>query len=263
MAAPVAITANTTYVVSYHTNTGFYSADSGYFAAAGSTTARCTRRGDTRIRRRTASSVTAPSAFPDQTFNERELLGRRGLRHSRSARHDAADGQRASPRPTAPPDVATCGRDRRRSARSMTAATVTQRPSSFATRQRAGRRDRQLCERHADRDAQPAAPLAYSTHLHRHASRAERPASRTWRAMRWRRTTCGRSRRRGCRPRRRRRARRADPRRLEQQRIRSRGTTRKFCAPRGSTPSASRHHARSPRQMLCRLRRRHPRRDAR
>ncbi len=33
--APVAINANTTYVVSYHTSAGFYSADSGYFSAAG------------------------------------------------------------------------------------------------------------------------------------------------------------------------------------------------------------------------------------
>jgi len=32
---PVAITANTTYVISYHTNTGNYSANNGYFASAG------------------------------------------------------------------------------------------------------------------------------------------------------------------------------------------------------------------------------------
>jgi hypothetical protein len=34
-ASPVPVTANTTYVVSYHTNTGHYSDDSGYFAASG------------------------------------------------------------------------------------------------------------------------------------------------------------------------------------------------------------------------------------
>jgi hypothetical protein len=33
-AQPVAISAGTTYVVSYHTNVGFYSADGGYFTAA-------------------------------------------------------------------------------------------------------------------------------------------------------------------------------------------------------------------------------------
>jgi hypothetical protein len=34
-ATPVSVTANTTYVVSYHTNTGYYSADGGYFASSG------------------------------------------------------------------------------------------------------------------------------------------------------------------------------------------------------------------------------------
>ena len=32
---PVSVTANTTYVASYHTNTGNYSADGGYFTSAG------------------------------------------------------------------------------------------------------------------------------------------------------------------------------------------------------------------------------------
>jgi Domain of unknown function (DUF4082) len=34
-ATPVAITANTTYIASYHTNVGRYAADSNYFASAG------------------------------------------------------------------------------------------------------------------------------------------------------------------------------------------------------------------------------------
>jgi hypothetical protein len=33
--SPVSVTANTTYVVSYHTNTGNYAADGGYFATQG------------------------------------------------------------------------------------------------------------------------------------------------------------------------------------------------------------------------------------
>lgn len=37
-ATPVSVTANTTYVVSYHTNTGNYSADGGYFATQGAGT---------------------------------------------------------------------------------------------------------------------------------------------------------------------------------------------------------------------------------
>jgi hypothetical protein len=34
LSSPVAITANTIYIASYHTNTGFYSADGNYFASA-------------------------------------------------------------------------------------------------------------------------------------------------------------------------------------------------------------------------------------
>ena len=34
-AAPVAISANTTYVASYHTNVGFYASDNSFFASAG------------------------------------------------------------------------------------------------------------------------------------------------------------------------------------------------------------------------------------
>jgi hypothetical protein len=34
-ATPVAITANTVYVASYHTNIGYYAANSGYFTSAG------------------------------------------------------------------------------------------------------------------------------------------------------------------------------------------------------------------------------------
>lgn len=64
---PVAITADTTYVISYHTNVGRYAADSGYFASAG------TVQG---ILVAPANSVTAngvyaygvSSTFPNQTF---------------------------------------------------------------------------------------------------------------------------------------------------------------------------------------------------
>ena len=40
---PVAITAGTTYIASYHTTVGKYSADSGYFTSPGWTHRRCTR----------------------------------------------------------------------------------------------------------------------------------------------------------------------------------------------------------------------------
>ena len=65
---PVAITANTVYVASYHTNTGHYSLNSNYFANAGA---------DNAPLHALANSVSAngvyryggSSAFPNQTFN--------------------------------------------------------------------------------------------------------------------------------------------------------------------------------------------------
>ena len=67
-ASPVAITANTTYIASYHTNTGNYAVNSGYFSAAGA---------DNPPLHALASGVDGPnavfvygaSAFPTQTFN--------------------------------------------------------------------------------------------------------------------------------------------------------------------------------------------------
>src|SRR5207253_2231057 len=66
-AAPVAITANTTYVASYHTNVGHYAATSGYFAAGF----------DSAPLHALASGVDGPngvyrygsaSSFPNQTY---------------------------------------------------------------------------------------------------------------------------------------------------------------------------------------------------
>jgi hypothetical protein len=66
--APVAITANTTYVASYHTKVGYYSADPGYFAGAGITNYPLSalangEAGGNGVYRYGAS------AFPDQTYN--------------------------------------------------------------------------------------------------------------------------------------------------------------------------------------------------
>ena len=91
---PVAVTANTTYVASYHTPTGHYSASSGYFANAGvdapplhalSNVDGAERRLCLRLGR-----------VPDLELQRHELLGRRHLHHvRRRRRHDAADGHRA------------------------------------------------------------------------------------------------------------------------------------------------------------------------
>ena len=74
---PVAITANTTYVVSYHTNVGGYAADGAYFAAPAWTRRRCMRRGGTVVG---GNGVFAYGAtqFP-ANIQQHELLGGRRL----------------------------------------------------------------------------------------------------------------------------------------------------------------------------------------
>ena len=91
--APVAIAANTTYVASYHTNVGRYSATAGYF----STTARrrvrrCTRSASGRRRQRRL--CVRRQRVPDPDLQRDQLLGRRRLRQHPG--HDgAADRKRA------------------------------------------------------------------------------------------------------------------------------------------------------------------------
>ena len=113
--------ANTTYVVSYHTNTGFYFGSDGYFARRRRqrTAPRAGRRARTDP---TASSATVRRRISDRHLRQRELLGRRRLRHLDRAGHDASGGQprdaaapgrRASPLTTGDGDVQR-GDDRRR-----------------------------------------------------------------------------------------------------------------------------------------------------
>lgn len=68
LAAPLAVTAGTTYVASYHTNTGNYSADTGYFATSGvtATPLRALAEGEDG-----SNGVYryGASAFPNQTWN--------------------------------------------------------------------------------------------------------------------------------------------------------------------------------------------------
>ena len=75
---PVAIAANTVYIVSFSTGGGYFGITNGYFSRRGWTTARCTRRP-------TASSggdgvyQTGNGAFPEHQRERDELLGRRRL----------------------------------------------------------------------------------------------------------------------------------------------------------------------------------------
>jgi hypothetical protein len=67
-AAPVTIAANTTYVVSYHTNTGNYGVTSAYFASAGVDNAPLHALA-TGVDGANGVYLYGSSAFPTQTYN--------------------------------------------------------------------------------------------------------------------------------------------------------------------------------------------------
>jgi regulation of enolase protein 1 (concanavalin A-like superfamily) len=68
LATPVSITANTNYVVSYHTNSGFYAGDTGYFATAGVDNGPLHALADTTGAPNGVFKYGA-SGFPNQTFS--------------------------------------------------------------------------------------------------------------------------------------------------------------------------------------------------
>ncbi len=87
----VPITANTTYIVSYHAPNGHYTGSDSVLRGGRRqpAAARAARR-----RRRGATAVyvyTAATAFPNQHVQFGELLGRRRVQHHAARRHDAAD----------------------------------------------------------------------------------------------------------------------------------------------------------------------------
>ena len=94
--SPVAISANSVYVVSYHTDSGNYYADDGYFAQGVNNYPLHAPQDGT-----TASNGIyqyGSSAFPTSTFGVIELLGGRGLRHVSSAGHNASTRDRCGAR---------------------------------------------------------------------------------------------------------------------------------------------------------------------
>ena len=87
---PVAIKANTTYVASYHTNTGNYAANGGYFARAVRQRA-AARAGRRRRRIERRVSLRRRELVPDRQLSLDQLLGGRRLR---------ARGQRSHRQPS-------------------------------------------------------------------------------------------------------------------------------------------------------------------
>ncbi len=66
---PVSITANTTYIVSYHTNTGYYSINSGQFSSAGVDNAPLHAPSAASAGGNGVYAYSATSTFPNQTFS--------------------------------------------------------------------------------------------------------------------------------------------------------------------------------------------------
>jgi hypothetical protein len=69
LSTPVAITANTTYVASYHTNVGYYSGNEAYFAASGSDNPPLHALANGVAGGNGVYRYGATSAFPNQTWN--------------------------------------------------------------------------------------------------------------------------------------------------------------------------------------------------
>ncbi len=153
---------------SYYSPGGFFPFDQGYFAAPQR------RRPADRARRRptaaTASTATAPAAFPTETLQRDQLLGRRDLRAHGPAGHARARRSPTRRRPPAPSTStrdADVTRDVRRAARRrprVTARDVHAARTPAAQRVPGDRRPTTPQTRTAE--AQPDAPLAYSTQLH-------------------------------------------------------------------------------------------------
>ena len=178
--APVAITANTTYVASYYAPDGRYARDSGYFAAGERRQRAAARRCATAPTAATASTATAPAAAsrPRPTSRSNYWV-------------DVVFVTSAGP-DTTPPTVTgrTAGQrgDRRRPSATTVTATFSEAmdPATITTdhvraarrRQRAGRRPPSpTTPPPAPPRSRPTAALAAGDHLHRHGQgRGDRPA---------------------------------------------------------------------------------------
>ena len=231
------MTANTTYVVSYHTDSGFYSGDDSYFATNGRRQWSAARAAGWRRRSERTVSV------------RRQRVPHRRPTRAKTTGLTWSSRRRSAP-DTTPPSVSSVTPANGAPAQSVnTSVTATfSEPMNAATFSSATFELRNPANvlvpatvSVAGADGHPAAKLAAQPldRLHGAGARRQPPASKTAREMRWPPTSSGRS-----RPERRRRRRRpaglADPFSSSRPpRIRSASTTRKCCAPRASMPSAS------------------------
>ena len=91
--APVAITANTVYVVSYHTTSGGYAADGGYLSATGVDAPPLHALPNAAAAGNGVFSYSLTPTFPDELVERHQLLGGRGVLAERD-RYDASGDHR-------------------------------------------------------------------------------------------------------------------------------------------------------------------------
>ena len=256
--APVAITANTTYIVSYFSPAGYYAFDGDYFSSTASTTRRCTRCRPPAAERRVQLRR---RALPDDTFQRRnywvDVVFETGpdttppIDHARVRRHASATERRA--RHERDGDVQTSRSTARRS-----------RASTFELRDA---REHARCRRpSATTPATRTAMLTPDGTAHAvdgvHGDTCTAAPSGVTDAagnalaadVTWTFTTRGR--------RRRQRTRRTDPRRRRARRTRSAATSREILRAEGLNAFRVDRHRRGDRGGARRLRRRAPRADA-
>ena len=103
---PVAITANTVYVAGYHSDTGHYSLDEGYFTAGGYTNAPLSAPGKGLTHAQRGLHLQRHTGLPQPDVQRQQLLGGRGLQPEADPRlrrrdhdpdHAAPRRQRAGP----------------------------------------------------------------------------------------------------------------------------------------------------------------------
>ncbi len=96
LATPVAITANTTYVASYHTNVGRYSADSAYFSSSAYSNPPLRALSNSESGGNGVYRYGSSSAFPNQTWNSTNYWVDVVFQTSSGPGHDPARGHCSS-----------------------------------------------------------------------------------------------------------------------------------------------------------------------
>ena len=174
---PVAITANTTYVASYHADSGFFAFDSGFFSAGRRRLAAAARAG--RRRRRPQRRLSLRRERLSLGRKREQLLGRCRVSNRPGARHDAP---RCAQRDACADRDGRSSRDDRQSGvqrgdRSVEPYVIHVRPARPGERRDPG--GGQLRRRHPHGDPGHHRWTAGANHVHRHPERRRQRRERS------------------------------------------------------------------------------------